>query len=423
MNMKSVTQNFNDWSISDSRQQTCTDQHTMKRSDIRSVNVPTSIRLYHLTSSIFFSLLLVFCFSTDAVYGKTLLRGESAGMSYRVEQIGDGLGVIWGMAFISPKEIVFTERSGKVKKLNLTSKVITELRGAPRVWANGQGGMLDVAVQKEFQPGDWLYFTYSKEVDNRAVTTLARAHLDGDRLTDWQDLLITRSASNTGRHFGSRIVFDSRGHVFFSVGDRGVRPNGQNLGTHAGSILRLNLDGSIPEDNPFINKEGLPEIWSYGHRNPQGLFYRTETDKLWSNEHGPRGGDEINLIEAGENYGWPIVSHGKEYWGPVDVGEATSKPGMVDPLKVYIPSIAPGSLLIYSGKAFPAWKGNFFAGALAMVHLNRVVFDEANNPVQEEQMLLELDERIREVSEGPEGWLYLSTDSGKILSLIPDNSK
>ena len=395
----------------------------MKRPDIRSVKLCTYTRYWHLISSTVFSFLLVFCFTADALYGKTLLRGESAGMSFRVEQIGDGLGVIWGMTFISPDEIVFTERGGKVKKLNLTGKAITELRGAPRVWANGQGGMLDVAVQKGYTKGDWLYLTYSKEVDNSAVTTLARAHLDGDQLTEWQDLLITQSASNTGRHFGSRIVFDSLGHVFFSVGDRGVRPNGQNMGTHAGSIIRLNLDGSVPEDNPFIGKEGLPEIWSYGHRNPQGLFYHAESEQLWSNEHGPRGGDEINLIEAGKNYGWPVVSHGKEYWGPVDVGEATSKPGMVDPLKVYIPSIAPGSLLIYSGKAFPAWKGNFFAGALAMVHLNRVVFDEANSPVQEEQLLLELDERIRAVIEGPEGWLYLSTDSGKILSLKPENTK
>ncbi|MDJ0622648.1 MAG: PQQ-dependent sugar dehydrogenase [Desulfocapsaceae bacterium] len=343
-------------------------------------------------------------------------------MTYRVEQIADGLGVIWGMTFISPEEIVFTERAGKVKKLNLTSGTITELSGAPRVWARGQGGMLDIAVPQDFKAGDWTYFTYSKEVDDSAVTTLARAKLDGERFTDWQELLITESASNTGRHFGSRIVFDSRGHVFFSVGDRGVRPNGQDLNTHAGTIIRLNLDGSVPEDNPFIAKEGLAEIWSYGHRNPQGLFYHNETGKLWSNEHGPRGGDEINLIEAGKNYGWPVVSHGKEYWGPMAVGEATSKPGMVDPLKVYIPSIAPGSLLIYSGKAFPAWKGHFFAGALAMVHLNRVVFDVNNTPVEEEQMLLELDERIRAVIEGPDGWLYFSTDSGTILRLRPDNS-
>ncbi len=369
------------------------------------------------------SIMFILCSAVDNAFGdKIILRGESAGMTYRVEQIADGLGVIWGMTFISPEEIVFTERAGKVKKLNLTSGTITELSGAPRVWARGQGGMLDIAVPQDFKAGDWTYFTYSKEVDDSAVTTLARAKLDGERFTDWQELLITESASNTGRHFGSRIVFDSRGHVFFSVGDRGVRPNGQDLNTHAGTIIRLNLDGSVPEDNPFIAKEGLAEIWSYGHRNPQGLFYHNETGKLWSNEHGPRGGDEINLIEAGKNYGWPVVSHGKEYWGPMAVGEATSKPGMVDPLKVYIPSIAPGSLLIYSGKAFPAWKGHFFAGALAMVHLNRVVFDVNNTPVEEEQMLLELDERIRAVIEGPDGWLYFSTDSGTILRLRPDNS-
>lgn len=366
--------------------------------------------------------LLLFSHHPSSAQSEIIFRGESVGMSYRVEQIADGQGVIWGMAFVSPHEMVFTERRGKVKKLDLLNGTITDLSGFPRVWARGQGGMLDVAVPAKKTDADWLYFTYSKEVDDSAVTTLARARLSGDQLIDWQDLLVSKSTSNTGRHFGSRIVFDSRGHLFFSIGDRGVRPNSQDLNTHAGTIIRLHLDGSIPDDNPFIGGEALPEIWSYGHRNPQGLFWHEETATLWSNEHGPRGGDEINLVKAGQNYGWPVVSHGREYWGPMRVGEANSKPGMVDPLKVYTPSIAPGSLLIYSGKAFPGWQGHFFSGALAMVHLNRVAFDEINNPVEEEQMLIELDERIRAVIEGPQGWLFLSTDSGKILCLKPDET-
>ncbi len=229
-----------------------------------------------------------------------------------------------------------------------------------------------------------------------------------------------RSASATGRHFGSRIVFDVQGHLFFSVGDRGVRPNGQDLTTHAGSILRLNLDGSLPADNPFLNRPGaLPEIYSFGHRNPQGLAYDAKRERLWSIEHGPRGGDEINLIKAGENYGWPVVSHGKEYWGPMMVGEATHKAGMMDPVKVYVPSIAPGSLLLYSGKAFPGWRDDLFSGALKLTHLNRVSLNQEGQPVAEERLLESLGERIRALAEDPQGWLYLSTDSGKILRLRP----
>jgi aldose sugar dehydrogenase len=354
-----------------------------------------------------------FCHST------AILTGNSDDMEYQVEEVVSGLGVIWGMAFLSPEELLVTERSGNIQKIHLTTNKITEIKGGPEVWANGQGGLLDVAVPLDYGKSGWIYFTYSKEINRQGVTALARARLKDDQLTNLWDLLVTDSASDTSRHFGSRIAFDQQGHLFFTVGDRGVRPNGQNRFNHAGTILRLNLDGSIPDDNPFVKGEGLPEIWSYGHRNPQGLFWHQETGKLWANEHGPRGGDEINLIEPGNNYGWPVVSHGKEYWGPVDVGEATSKPNMTDPLKVYIPSIAPGSLLIYSGRAFPGWRNNFFAGALALVHLNRVVFDADNVPVLEDRLLNELDERIRAVIESPEGWIYLSTDSGRILRIKP----
>ncbi len=361
---------------------------------------------------------LMFFWLVSSAHAEILYTGESEGMRYQVEEVVSGLGIPWGIEFITADELIVTERDGMIKKVDLTSGSVTLLPGAPQVWARGQGGLLDVAVPDDFKPGDWIYFTYSKNENGQGVTTLARAHLKGSAIVDWQDIFITKSASNTTRHFGSRIVFDGQGHLFFSVGDRGVRPNGQNLKTHAGTIIRLNLDGSLPTDNPFVDKDALPEIWSYGHRNPQGMFWEKKTGQLWSNEHGPRGGDEINRIIPGENYGWPIVSHGKEYWGPKRVGEATSKPGMADPLKVYIPSIAPSSLLIYSGKAFPGWQGNFFSGALAMVHLNRMVFDNNDKPVKEEQMLLELDERIRDVIESSEGWLYLSTDSGKILRIL-----
>ncbi|MEJ2443705.1 MAG: PQQ-dependent sugar dehydrogenase [Exilibacterium sp.] len=351
---------------------------------------------------------------------KPILKGESAGMKYQVEEVAKGLGVPWGLAFLDDTRILFTIREGKLGLLQPETGEITAVSGAPVVKTGGQGGLLDVAVADGYRKGDWIYLTYCKAIEEGVVTTLARAKLEQNRLTQMQDLLVTRSATDTGRHFGSRIAFDGEGHVFFTVGERGVRPNAQDLSVHAGSVLRLNLDGSVPADNPFVgNKQALPEIWSYGHRNPQGITYDPVSKRLWEIEHGPRGGDEINLILPGRNYGWPVVSHGKEYWGPKAVGEATSKPGMEAAIKVYIPSIAPSSLMLYSGKAFPAWKGNLFAGALALQHLNRIVLD-ANGKAQSEQRLLEdLHERIRALVESPEGWLYLSTDSGRILRIRP----
>ena len=184
--------------------------------------------------------------------------------------------------------------------------------------------------------------------------------------------------------------------------------------------MRLKIDGSVPDDNPFVNQtDALPEIWSYGHRNPQGLFYDRQKKRLWSIEHGPRGGDEINLINPGLNYGWPVISYGKEYYSFAQVGESTHKEGMEQPVKYYVPSIAPGSLIVYSGKAFPNWKGNLFSGALAKRHLNRVEIDPDGNAIAEERLLEKLRERIRAIVESPEGWIYLSTDMGKIFRLKP----
>jgi glucose/arabinose dehydrogenase len=325
------------------------------------------------------------------------------------------------MAFVDQRTLIFTERSGKVGLLDLDQGQPRYIDGAPRVLASGQGGMLDVQPEPNYRPGGWIYFTYSKRVADGGATTLARARLEQERLVDWQDLLVTRSASDNGRHFGSRIAFDDRGHVYFSVGDRGHRPNGQDLSTHAGSILRLKLDGTVPADNPFVaNPAALDEIWSYGHRNPQGLAWDQRQRRLWTIEHGPRGGDEINLVRKGLNYGWPVISYGKEYWGPLAVGEGTEREGMEQPVKYYVPSIAPGSLLVYSGEAFPQWRGNLLAGALKLRHLNRVSLDQAGRAVNEERLLEDFAERIRALAEGPDGLLYFSTDSGQIARVRPN---
>ena len=341
--------------------------------------------------------------------------------NYRVETLARGLGVPWGLAFVDDRRLIFTERSGRVGLLSLDTRRVQYLEGAPAVMAAGQGGMLDVQPEPGYQPGGWIYFTYSKRVPQGGATALARARLGQDRLVDWQDLLVTRSASDNGRHYGSRIAFDDSGHVYFSVGDRGHRPNGQDLSTHAGAIMRLKREGSIPMDNPFVgNPAALDEIWSYGHRNPQGLAWDRQHRRLWTIEHGPRGGDEINLVRKGLNYGWPVISYGKEYWGPLAVGEGTEREGMEQPVKYYVPSIAPGSLLVYSGEAFPQWRGNLLAGALKLRHINRIVLDAQGRAVDEERLLEDYAERIRALAEGPDGLVYFSTDSGQIARLAPN---
>jgi len=353
--------------------------------------------------------------------------------TYQVTQVSTGLGIPWGMSFQSQNEILFTERKGRLGIVNIDSGEVNYLSGLPDIVANGQGGLMDVAKPTNNEISDWTYFTYVKPIDaaGNGETTLARALISKEGIFDWQDLLVTHSlfggiifdvtgiAWGSDRHFGSRIAFDDT-HLYFSVGDRGNRPNGQNLETHAGSILRLNVDGSVPQDNPFVDIEGARiEIWSYGHRNPQGLVWDGVNQRLWSIEHGPRGGDELNLIERGGNYGWPVISYGKEYTSFRAVGEGTHKEGMEQPKKFYIPSIAPGSLMQYTGDAFPEWKGDLFSGALKLRHINRIKLDQEGNAIAEERLMEDLNERIRTLLQSPEGWIYFSTDSGKIYVIKP----
>jgi len=367
-----------------------------------------------------------------AVFALFLFPIDALATTYQITKIATGLGIPWGMSFQSQNEILFTERKGRLGIVSIDSGEVNYLSGLPDIIANGQGGLMDVAKPTNNEISDWTYFTYVKPIDGagNGETTLARAHISKEGIFDWQDLLVTHSlfgvifdvtgiAWGSDRHFGSRIAFDDT-HLYFSVGDRGNRPNGQNLETHAGSILRLNVDGSVPKDNPFVDVEGARnEIWSYGHRNPQGLVWDGINQRLWSIEHGPRGGDELNLIARGGNYGWPVISYGKEYTSFRAVGEGTHKEGMEQPKKFYIPSIAPGSLIQYSGDSFPEWKGNLFAGALKLRHINRIELDQEGNAIAEERLMEDLNERIRALLQSPEGWIYFSTDSGNIYVIKP----
>ena len=330
-----------------------------------------------------------------------------------VQTITKDLGIPWGMVSLDKNKLLVTQRDGQVMLVDRISGQHQPVSGAPKVLAKGQGGLLDVKKSPNYAQDSWLYFTYVKKVDGQGATTLARAKLVDSTLSQWTDLLVTQSRTKYSRHYGSRIAFDLSGHVYFSVGDRGVRNNAQDLSTHAGSILRLNLDGSIPEDNPFVAQKGaLAAIYSYGHRNPQGLAFDAKTKQLWAIEHGPRGGDELNLIKSGLNYGWPIVSHGREYMLPIAVGEATTKVGYQDPVQVYIPSIAPSSLaLTMSANASMT---TFYIGALKLTHLNRLVVNESKTN-DEQRFLEKLGSRIRNVITDGDKHLLVATDDGQIL--------
>lgn len=335
-------------------------------------------------------------------------------------------GTPWGMSFVDNESLLITIKQGDVWLLNSITAEKKQVIGLPEIPVFGQGGLLDVAVHpavyknRDGDPYKWVYFTYIVALEGRATTALGRAQLSLNtnnssviRLVQWRTLLITKAFSNKGQHFGSRIAFDDAGHVFFGVGDRGTRETSQDLSNHAGTIIRLNLDGSVPADNPFVGTaQSLPHIWSYGHRNPQGLAFDSSTQSLFSSEHGPRGGDEINLIKKGENYGWPIVSFGKEYWGPFAVGEGTEKAGMQAPLHVYIPSIAPSFLVQYQSD-------HFFLGALAKTHLNSVRLKKQAGQfvISESRMLKSLAERVRSMAIRADGRAYIGADSGKIYTI------
>ncbi|MCG6210673.1 PQQ-dependent sugar dehydrogenase [Vibrio furnissii] len=337
--------------------------------------------------------------------------------AWEAEKVMSGLLVPWGRSFVSNDQLLVTERNGDIVLVDLKTQTKTTLLHVASVAANGQGGLLDVALS----PHDptVFYFTYSKQHDSGVDTTLAMASWDGKTVTAWRDVLITVSNSTTTRHFGSRIAFDAT-HLYFTIGDRGMRPNGQDRRTHAGSVLRLNLDGTTPDDNPFAgNPNAQAQIWSYGHRNPQGLYYDAPSQTLWEIEHGPRGGDEINLIRKGANYGWATTSYGKEYWGPVSVGDSEEADGIDSPRKVYIPSIAPSGLLLYRGQRYPQLNGKLLTGALKLTHINVITLDDNQSAIEETRLLESLNERIRDIRRSPDDWIYFSTDSGNIYRLKP----
>lgn len=347
------------------------------------------------------------------VSGDTVFR--SAFHDYRLVTVVDALVQPWSIAFLPGGDQLITERPGRLRIVRNGALVPQPVEGVPQVAHSGQGGLLEVALHPNFASNRMLYLTYSKALaDGQQTTALVRARFENDRLTDVQELFA--SVSRGRGHFGGKIAFDKSGFLFLTLGDRQVAPEGnleahpaQDLSNHHGTIVRLHDDGRVPADNPFVNRDGAkPEIWSYGHRNVQGIIIHPETGDIWANEHGPQGGDELNRIEPGKNYGWPVIGFGVNYRTGLAIHRGTHNEGMEQPTHIWVPSIGISGLMVYTGDRFPEWRGNFFAGGLVGEQLARLTV-QGQKVIGEETLVPQMG-RIRDVRQGPDGYIYLITD-------------
>jgi len=351
--------------------------------------------------------------------------GASPTHSFRVETVAEGLKNPWAVAKLPDGRYLITERGGALRVVDNGRLVPEPVAGVPEVWARGQGGLLDVVLHPDYPNNGWIYLAFSKPLPKGALTSIIRARLKENRLVDTETIFepSQEEASGGGVHFGCRMAFDGAGHLFFTIGDRGDATNpanqAQRLDNVKGKTLRVKDDGSIPADNPFVGRAGArPEIWTYGNRNAQGLVWDSATGNLWETEHGPRGGDELNLIRKGLNYGWPVVTYGINYNGS-PITEKTEAPDMESPVVQWTPSIAASGLAVYQGDAFPNWRGNLFSGALAHQKIVRLVLD--GTKVTDQEILLEGQGRIRDVRCFDDGFLTVVFDQpGKVVRIVPE---
>lgn len=346
--------------------------------------------------------------------------------AFRVVTMTRGLEHPWGLAFLPDGRRLVTERPGRLRLVAVDGTLDPQpVTGLPTIAIHGQGGLLDVALHPGFAENGLIYLSYAARGEGGVGTEVARGRLVDHRLENVEVLFRQQPKSSGGRHFGSRLVFDRQGYLYITLGDRGEQERAQKMDDLAGKIVRLHDDGRIPADNPFVDRPGArPEIYSLGNRNVQGAALHPLTGELWAQEHGPQGGDEVNVIRAGRNYGWPVITYGVEYVVGTKIGEGTHKPGMEQPLHVWVPSIAPSGMAFYQGDRFPRWRGDLFVGALKDQMLVRLRFD-GEKRVKEERLLKGVLGRIRDVRAGPDGYLYLLTDSpdGVIARLEPTDAR
>ena len=337
---------------------------------------------------------------------------QSAKHAFHVNKVLDGLENPWSMAFLPDGRMLITERAGRLRLVTKSFQLHpTPIAGLPKIKAAGQGGLFDVAIHPDYAANGWIYWAYNEPGAGGWGTALARGKLQGTQMTSVEVLFSMRPKSRKNQHFGGRIVFDTRGFVYLTLGDRGDRDRAQKMDDHAGSVIRLHEDGRVPEDNPFVKLKGaLPEKWTLGNRNIQGAALHPQTGKLWTHEHGPQGGDEVNLMSAGRNYGWPVVTHGANYGLGTKIGEGQSKAGMAQALKIWVPSIAPSGMAFVNSQEFPEWSGNLLVGSLRAQTLVRLELD-GDAVVGEERLLVGQIGRIRDVRVAEDGLIYLLTDA------------
>lgn len=347
-----------------------------------------------------------------------LIRSECG--NFRIDTLFTGLKNPWGMVWLPDGKILVTERTGQIRVFEDETYSGEDLTGLPEIHQQGQGGLMDIQLHPRYAENGWVYISFVKPGQAGGNTALMRFQLTGNHIHHTELLYQANPQSKSGVHFGSRIVFDKRGYLYLSTGERGTKENAQDLSNDMGKIHRLHDDGRIPADNPFANQQGAkPSIWSYGHRNVQGLAYDASNDILYATEHGPRGGDELNSIEKGKNYGWPVITYGIDYSGAI-ISELTGKEGMEQPIHYWTPSIGPCGLLYYTGIRYPGWKDNLFAGALARTHVARI--EVRNERYVHEEKLLQGIGRVRHIAQSPSGFIFVLTeDPGMLLKLIPAN--
>jgi len=345
---------------------------------------------------------------------------SSEKLEFNVAKVVQGLAHPWSMAFLPNGDILITERIGRLRIVRNGELDPLPVPGVPKVAHGGQAGLLDIVLHPQFSENRLIYLSYAGPGNGGKGTEVARARFVEGRLVDLETILVVHPKTQGGRHFGSRLLFGPDGYLYVTTGERAIKDRAQDLSDLAGKVIRISDNGQVPPDNPFVGQSGVrPEIFTYGNRNPQGLTLHPYTGQIWEAEHGPKGGDEINLLHPGSNYGWPVITYGRSYAGP-PIGEGTSKSGMAQPVRYWVPSISPSGMTFYTGKDFPPWHGNLFLGALSGRALVRLELD-GTEVVHEERLLEDLGERIRDVRQGPDGHLYLLTDdsNGALLRLDP----
>lgn len=359
--------------------------------------------------------------SDNAAGEKASQQTDTSKFRFTPQRLYENLQNPWGMAWLPDGTLLITEKAGEILIFKDDKFTGQKVEGVPRVMSEGQGGLLDIEVHPNYDQNKWIYISYSKPGKGGSSTAITRFKLDGNKMIEKQDLFEAKPYLPADYHFGSRIIFDKDNKMFFSVGERGTMEKVWQLNNDHGKIHRLNDDGTVPNDNPFVNQAGAkPSIWSYGHRNPQTMVYDKENNRVWAIEHGPRGGDELNLVEKGKNYGWPKTSYGINYDGSV-LTDKKEMEGVTNPVHYWVPSIAPCGGVFVTSDRYPAWQGDILVGALALRHIARV--ELSGTKYAGEEKLLQDTARFRSVAQSPDGFIYAVTEGpGLLLKLVPQNN-